>query len=201
MFFHRINERHSLRQLTLKDAEELYAVIDANRIYLRQWLPWLDRTQSPADSRSFIESADRQNQQRQGFHTAILVDDRIAGAIGYHRIDWANRATSLGYWLGESHQGSGIMTASCQALIDHAFAALNLHRVTIACATGNARSRAIPVRLGFIHEGTHRDAEWIYNHFVDHEVYSQLQREWQGTMIQRLAAKAHQLGRTAPRPS
>ena len=61
------------------------------------------------------------------------------------------------------------MTASCQALVDHAFASLNLHRLVISCAPGNARSRAVAQRLGFVHEGRQRDAEWLYDHFVDHE--------------------------------
>ncbi|MEP6673307.1 MAG: RimJ/RimL family protein N-acetyltransferase, partial [Chthoniobacter sp.] len=54
MFFHRLNDRHSLRQLALSDAEELFAVIDANRAHLRRWLPWLDRTHSLADARQFV---------------------------------------------------------------------------------------------------------------------------------------------------
>ncbi|MEI9892691.1 MAG: hypothetical protein WDN28_01930 [Chthoniobacter sp.] len=41
MFFHRLNDRHSLRQIALGDAEELFAVIEANRAHLRRWLPWL----------------------------------------------------------------------------------------------------------------------------------------------------------------
>jgi len=93
----------------------------------------------------------------------------------------------LGYWLAEAYQGRGFMSASCQVLVDHAFAALNLNRLAIACATGNTRSRAIPQRLGFAHEGTIRDAEWLYDHYIDHEIYSQLQREWQAQMIARLA--------------
>ncbi len=188
MFSHRLSPDHSLRELALGDAEELFAVCDANRPHLRRWLPWLDRTRQPADTRGFIESAMRQNDNNQGFQALILVNSRIAGLVGYHRIDWSNRNTSLGYWLAEPFQGRGLMTASCRVLIDHAFAALNLHRVAISCAPENVRSRAIPQRLGFVYEGKLRDAEWLYNHYVDHEVYSQLQREWQTQMIERLGA-------------
>jgi ribosomal-protein-serine acetyltransferase len=189
MFRLRLNDRHSLRQLVMTDADELFAVVDASRAHLRRWLPWLDRTRSAADTSTFIESTLRQHDANQGFHTAILYDGRIAGVIGFHRIDWASRLTSIGYWLGEPWQGRGLMTASCQALVDHAFSALNLNRLAIGCATGNARSRAIPARLGFVHEGTLRDAEWLYDHYVDHEIYAQLQREWQARMIKRLAPK------------
>jgi ribosomal-protein-serine acetyltransferase len=188
MFSHRLTHDHSLRQIALSDAEELFAVCDANRTHLRQWLPWLDRTHSPADTRTFIEGALRQDQNNQGFQALIIADGQIAGLIGYHRIDWSNHCTSLGYWLARSYQGRGLITASAQALCDHAFAALNLNRVAIACATGNVRSRAVPERLGFVHEGRLRDAEWLYDHYVDHEIYSQLQREWQVGMIKRVVS-------------
>jgi len=187
MFAHRLNDRHSLRQLVFSDAAELFTLCDTNRAHLRRWLPWLDRTRSVADTRVFIEGTLRQHESNQGFQTVILCDGRIAGVVGYHRIDWANRHTSLGYWLAEAYQGRGFMSASCQVLVDHAFAALNLNRLAIACATGNTRSRAIPQRLGFAHDGTIRDAEWLYDHYIDHEIYSQLQREWQAQMIARLA--------------
>src|SRR5687768_9631832 len=79
MFFHRLNDRHSLRELALSDTEELFAVCDANRAHLRRWLPWLDRTRAPADTHGFIESTLRQTENNQGFQAVILAAGRIAG--------------------------------------------------------------------------------------------------------------------------
>jgi ribosomal-protein-serine acetyltransferase len=194
MFFHRLNDHHSLRQLALIDAEELFTVVDANRAWLRRWLPWLDRTKTPEDSRQFLRDVVQQADANRNIQAAILVDGRIAGVASYHRIDWANRSTSLGYWIAERYQGRGLVTASCQVLVDHAFAALNLHRLTITCATGNTRSRAIPSRLGFVYEGRQREAEWLYDHFVDHEMYVQLQPEWEARVISRMATSSGSLG-------
>ena len=187
MFFHRLNDRHSLRQLASGDVAQLFAVVDANRAHLRRWLPWLDRTRSIDDARQFVADVVQQAADNHNVHAAILLDGRIVGVASYHRIDWQNRSTAIGYWIAEAHEGQGLVTASCQVLVDHAFAALNLHRLAIACATANARSRAIPERLGFVYEGRVRDAEWLYDHFVDHELYSQLQPEWEARMLARLA--------------
>lgn len=98
--------------------------------------------------------------------------------IGVHYIDRANRKASIGYWLGEQFQGLGLMTKACKACIDYLFDEQHLHRVEIRCAVENKRSRAIPERLGFTNEGTIRESEWLYDHFVDHVVYGMLSREW-----------------------
>jgi len=42
----------------------------------------------------------------------------------------------------------------------------------------NTRSRAIAERLGFRLEGVHRDAEWLYDHFVDLACYAMVARDW-----------------------
>ncbi|HEX8685562.1 MAG TPA: GNAT family protein, partial [Pyrinomonadaceae bacterium] len=113
-----------------------------------------------------------------GFATLIFSGGRVAGSIGYNNIDWANRKTDIGYWLGAAYQGRGLMTRSCRALVGHAFGELRLNRVEIYCAVANVRSRRIPERLGFAQEGTHRQAEWVHDHFKDLVSYSMLAAEW-----------------------
>ena len=54
-----------------------------------------------------------------------------------------------------------------------------MNRVEIHCAAENTRSCAIPKRLGFTQEGILRDAQWLYDRYVDMVVYGLLAREWQ----------------------
>lgn len=161
------------------DAEELYRLIDRNRAYLRQWLPWLDMEQSPADTLRFIRFVRDQQLRNESLNLCIRYRGALCGVIGFHRFDWVNRATSVGYWLAEDFQGKGIMIRSCKAMVDFAFRNFMFHRVEIRCATGNLKSRAIPERLGFREEGMIREAEWLYDHFVDLIVYGMLSPEWQ----------------------
>ncbi|MEA5464292.1 GNAT family N-acetyltransferase [Leptothoe sp. PORK10 BA2] len=179
MFSHWLNDRLQLRSLQLTDANELFALTDQNRPHLRQWLPWLDRTTTAADSRTFIRNTLEQFADTDGIVAAICYDGNIIGTIGYNHIDWTNHVGYIGYWLAASHQGQGIMTAACQYLVNYSFSTLILNRIVIACATHNQKSRAIPERLGFSHEGTSREAEWLYDHFVDHEIYALLRRHWE----------------------
>jgi ribosomal-protein-serine acetyltransferase len=178
MFSFRVGDSHELRLLRTSDTDELFILTDANRAYLRTWLPWLDKTTSSTHTRDFIQSTLQQFADNQGFVAAICYEHSIVGVIGYNQIDWHNRIGYIGYWLAEAYKGKGIMTVSCRAIVDYGFGTLALNRLVIACASENKRSRAIPERLGFTHESTARDAEWLYDHFVDHEIYVQLHHDW-----------------------
>ncbi|MBM7681679.1 ribosomal-protein-serine acetyltransferase [Pullulanibacillus pueri] len=174
MFTFKIDHEIELKLLEQDDAPELFKVLDQSRRYLREWLPWVDGTQKPEDYQSVIEMWLKQFADSNGFQVGILYKGAIVGMIGFHAIDRSNSATSIGYWLAEAYQGKGIMTRACQALVDYAFHDLKLRRVEIRCGTENKKSRAIPERLGFTHEGTIRCGEFLYDHFIDVDVYGLL---------------------------
>ncbi len=167
-----------LRLLEESDAEPLFALIDMNRRYLREWLPWLDSNMRVEDTMQFILSDRTHYEYYQCFNTCVIYRHMIAGVIGYHPIDWLNRSAMVGYWLASAYQGKGIMTRACSALTTYSFTKLNLNRIDIRCATGNTGSCAIPKRLGFVYEGTLREGEWLYDQFVDLFVFSMLAKDW-----------------------
>jgi ribosomal-protein-serine acetyltransferase len=174
----RVDDEIELRLLDESHAESLFALVDRHREYLRRWLPWLDSNMCVEDTMHFILSDRANYESGRCFNTGIWYRGLLVGVIGFHPIDWINRSAMIGYWIARDHQGKGIMTRACAALTTYAFTELRLHRVDIRCATGNTRSCAIPLRLGFTHEGILREAEWLYDHFVDLNVYSMLDREW-----------------------
>jgi ribosomal-protein-serine acetyltransferase len=178
-FTQRVDEDLELAVWEQRHAAEAFAAIDANREYLRRWLPWLDDLRTVDDERAFIRRAAEQAARNDGFQAAICHRGQLVGGVGFHYVNWPNRKTEIGYWLAESAQGRGVMTRCCRALVDHAFAGWGLNRVVIFCATDNHRSRAVPERLGFTHEGTYRQAEWLYDHFVDLEGYAMLASDWE----------------------
>lgn len=163
-----------VRFLEPNDAEDVFAVIDANRDRLRPWMSWVDPTLGPADTRAFIERV-RALGTEDGL--GIYVDGSYVGGIGL-RPDAVNGDAEIGYWIGAAYEGRGLVTRACRALIDRAFGDLALHRVTIRVAPDNARSRAIPERLGFRKEGVMREAGKSALGHHDLVVYGLLDREW-----------------------
>ena len=179
MPFHlRIEENLELRLLEMEDGERLLQLVKDNRHYLRQWLPWVDDTNTLEDMTGFIDTTREQIAGNQGVQAGIWYQGELAGIIGQHQIDWNNRSTSLGYWLCEAHTGKGVMTTACRALVTFLLKDLGLHRVEIRCAENNRRSRGIPERLGFEREGLLRESERLYGHYVSHVVYGMLEQNW-----------------------
>ena len=187
----RATDQVELKSVEQTDANLLFALADKNRKYLRPWLPWLDATRSVEDTARFIEMSLRQHADGKGFQAGIWFKSELCGMIGHHEVDRLNRSTSLGYWLDADHQGRGIMTASCRAVIHYAFNDMGLNRLVIRCATGNQRSRAIPERLGFTLEGVARQSEWLYDHFVDLAIYSLLHSDPPAREIQSGRGRPH----------
>jgi len=93
-------------------------------------------------------------------------------------IDLMNNKAEIGYWLGYSYVGKGIMTRSCEALIRYAFDDLELNKLWIRCAVENARSCNIPKQLGFSFEGIERQGGLMHGKYMDLKVYSLLRKEW-----------------------
>lgn len=166
-----------LRLLEKSDAEELYTLIDANREYLARWMPW-PQDQTLAQTLDFICATRKQVADNDGFQVVLIDGEQIIGVVGFHGVDWPNRATSIGYWLAETAQGHGTITEAVRALVDHALRGWQLDRIEIRVAVENLRSRAIPERLGFQQEGTLRQVMCVGSHYVDHVVYSLL-ADWQ----------------------
>jgi ribosomal-protein-serine acetyltransferase len=165
-----------IRPLGAEDAERLHALIEANPD-LAEWMPWAEEQDLAATER-FVADAEKQHLGEDGFQAAIEPAGEIIGVVGFHKINWMSRNTSIGYWLAESARGRGVMTTAVSALLDHAFYEWELHRVEIRCAPENRPSRAIPERLGFREEARLRETDLVGGRYLDSIVYGLLEEEW-----------------------
>lgn len=173
-----LSNGHRLRLLCESDADELHALIDANRAYLARWLAWA-QGQTREQTLDFIRATRRQLAGNDGFQVAIADEQaRIVGVAGFLSVDWVNRCTSIGYWLAQDAQGCGIMTQAVRLLVGHALGEWQLNRVEIHAEPENFRSRALAMRLWFQQEGTLHQVARVGERYADHVVYSMLAENW-----------------------
>ena len=128
--------------------DALYELFESNRDYLRRNIPGIDSIRTRADF-----------QQRWGtstdnsLHFGLWLDDeQLIGRCRLTRYTETGCA-DIGYWLAESFQGRGLMTAAVEQLTTFAFEQWHVERVQIQCGENNRKSRSIPERLGFADEG------------------------------------------------
>jgi ribosomal-protein-serine acetyltransferase len=178
MFSYQVDEDIQLKILELRHSEELFSLTDRDRAHLREWLPWVDGTKTVENTREFIKFTIKGFAENNGFNAAIFYNNEIVGCIGLHEIDWNNKKTPIGYWIGSEYVGRGIMTKSCRAVVSYVFNELKLNRVEIRAGVFNKKSRAIPERLGFSQEGTIKCGEWLYDHYIDSVIYGMLRADW-----------------------
>lgn len=175
-----IDSNLSLKALVESDAIRMFNIIDTQREYLGEWLPFVQFTNKIEDSKGFVEMAMNNRKIKKDYVYKICLEDRMIGLIGTKEIDLINKNTELGYCLSRDFQNQGIMTKSVQALIQELYEELKLERIQICCAVGNEKSINIPKRLGFKLEGTKRNGEWIGNlQFRDLLVFSKLKSDFE----------------------
>jgi RimJ/RimL family protein N-acetyltransferase len=96
-------------------------------------------------------------------------DDVLIGGVGLH-LGRGPKAgvVQLGFWLGRSHWGKGLMSRAVPPVLAHAFGPLGLFKVEAAAFTSNAQACRILEKNGFRLEGMRRAA--ILHRGVRHDL-------------------------------
>ncbi len=138
-------------------AREMNEAIRDSFDELRAWMPWAREIPSLAASRAQQQRARDAFLTRQDCQLLLFRGPRIVGSSGLHRIDWSVPRFEIGYWVRTPDAGQGFVSEAVKALCALAFDRLGARRVEIRPDPRNARSRAIPERLGFQLEGILRN--------------------------------------------
>lgn len=178
MFSYSINDHLRLSLPEPRHADKLTSLVQRNLEHLQPWMPWAVDDYSAEHALRWVGQVLNEFAQNGQFNALIILDEEIVGTIGFHALDTQNQHAQIGYWIDKDHQGKGLVSKCCRVLIDYLFDTMNLNRVQINCNVENIRSRAIPERLGFTHEGTIRHAEKIKGRFGDWAIYGLLRDEW-----------------------
>ncbi|WP_135667414.1 GNAT family N-acetyltransferase [Halorhabdus rudnickae] len=111
-------------------------------------------------------------------HLLITVDEEPVGMVSFHDLSEKDRRGELGYWVAADHHGNGYATDAIGTIVAYAFRDLGLHRVEAKVFDGNDASRRVLEKLGFTHEGIHREATFSDGQFRDVHWYGVLAEEF-----------------------
>ncbi|MEX1157493.1 MAG: GNAT family protein [Thermomicrobiales bacterium] len=109
-------------------------------------------------------------------------DDALLGQLELDGISWPHRTTYLMIViLDPGQRGQGYGQEALELGLRFAFHELNLHRVALTVFAYNTRAITLYERLGFVHEGTHREFLERDGQRHDMLLYGLLRPEWEAT--------------------
>ena len=146
-------------------------LVTANFEYLHEWLSWPPLNKTEEDFLQFIQDSLHKYANGTDIVCAIEYRGELVGNCGFQDINHTTKSATLGYWLAQNYQGKGIMTQSCQHLINYAFDELKLEKVELRAAEGNKPSRAVAQRLGMKLEGIISNCEKVGDRILSHAIY------------------------------
>jgi ribosomal-protein-serine acetyltransferase len=173
-----VNDDLVLRVFEPNEASTLFALVDANREYLAEWLNWVDLIETVRDEAEFIASNERKFQEGTELGYGIYWRGTVVGAMGVFEFYEPQSSACIGYWIAKDFQGKGIVITCCRALISYCFQTLGLDRIQIEHATGNVKSQAVIQGLGLKYERHIQKDEILRGKVLDSNVYRVLKREW-----------------------
>lgn len=101
------------------------------------------------------------------------------GNCSFMNIDWRNRSAEIGIFIGEkSFWNQGFGSEAMKLMLEHGFQTLNLNRIFLRVFQTNPRAINSYEKVGFIHEGRLRQAEYRDGKYVDVLLMSVLRSEW-----------------------
>ena len=132
------------------DSEDLVVAVNESLEHLRPWMPWAQQSATRESINVFLSAAEEQWENGTEFQFVIRRSGSqpILGCFGLHA-RLGPRALEIGYWLHVDEVGRGTATAVARALTETALSLSQVDRVEIRCDAANARSAAIPARLGY----------------------------------------------------
>lgn len=172
-------ERLILRPWREDDAESLFAF--AKDPAVGPIAGWPTHT-SVENSREIIRNVLAVNET---YAVCLKTDNKAIGSIGLmigtqSNLDLPETEGEIGYWIGVPFWGMGLIPEATKELIRHAFVDLNLETLWCGYFEGNAKSKRVQEKCGFVYHHTNKDIYWKLMDDIRTEHITRLtQKEWE----------------------
>lgn len=176
-----------------------FTPLETERLLLRRFAerdlaPFLAYVNDPVVARyqtweSYSERKARDNIERQKhltpgvpgqwftFAVELKETGRLAGHVAL-KTEEDGRQAEIGFTFAREYHGRGLASEAAARVLDYAFDALALHRVTAITDCENRASVALLGRLGLRREGHFIQNIWFKGRWGDEYLYAVLREEW-----------------------
>lgn len=174
-------DRLILQRFTRRDSSTLDDAIRASLTDLNQWLPWARMDYASGDTSAFIRDSIQAWKEDRAWDYSIRTKadlSRHVGNVSLWTVSKLGKIGEIGYWVRTDETSRGICTEAVDRLLGEAFGSMGYHKVVLRIAVGNEASDRVAQKLGFTKEGVLREELLIRGNWVDHSLWSLLDREY-----------------------
>lgn len=110
----------------------------------------------------------------------VIIDtstEQVVGEAFLTDLDSRSRSCSFRIWISR-RRDQGLGTEASLLALRYAFEEQAVHRIDLEVYDFNHRARYLYTKLGFVHEGTLREAIWSDQQWHDAHVMAMLESEW-----------------------
>lgn len=177
-----VTERLILRRFNRRDVGPLADAVHDSLPALNEWLPWAHPGYRKDDAAKYVrDSLEAWKAGRAYDYTIRPRSDsrRHLGNISIWPVSRLTRTGEIGYWIRTDDTAKGMGTEATEAVVKVGFEDLGYHKLVLRIAIGNRASERLAEKLGFSREGVLREELLIRGRWVDHTLFSMLDREYQ----------------------
>ncbi len=178
------SSRLTLQRFTKRDATTLDEAIRASLPDLNQWLPWARMDYATSDTTAFLRESVQAWKEERAWDYSIRFNDQPArhvGNISFWTVSKLGKIAEIGYWVRSDETSQGICSEAVGLVVEEVFDSLGYHKVVLRIAVGNDASDRVAEKVGFTKEGVLREELLIRGNWVDHSLWSLLDREYRGS--------------------
>ena len=172
-------ERLILRNIEEGDAEDMYEYASDDETIF--WLSF-PKHRSIEDSRQVIRDLFMTRVEHgnpSGYCLVLKENNKMIGCCDIAEVDRFGSG-NIGYVINKEYWNQGYATEACLKLIEVAFEYVGFHRLEIAHAVGNLRSKKVIEKCGFVFEGIKRKYVPIHDGtYHDCMIYSLLKEDYE----------------------
>ena len=154
-------ERLVLRRYRSADAAGILELVDKNRARLVQnFSPMANALFQGEDVKSFVEDKTEQWNAGRAFCYGIWfkISKQQIGQLQVKNVMWDVPSAELSYFIDSSSERQGFATEAISGILRVAIEQLDFKRIFVRIIPSNQGSIALANKLGFKHEGLHRNA-------------------------------------------
>ena len=170
-------DRINLRKLRKSDAESIQKHAKDKEISRYTTLPHPYKLEH---AQYFIKLTHKKMRKKESYEFGIELKGtkKIIGMIGLMNIEFKNKKSELGYWLGKEYWRKGLTTESLGLVLKFGFEELKLEKIYAKVMYPNIASANLLKKNGFKLEGRLRKNTLKNGKLMDDLIYGLLKEEW-----------------------